>query len=429
LIRRSYESFCHRAAEGFTTALVSHGWQVPGLLTQTRVFEDEVRPKPPVKAFLLVDALRYEMGDTLAARLSEIVEDLRLRPVLASLPSITPVGMAALMPGAAVAFGVDVQDGELGARVDGVFLPDLAARKRYLQERVPSSEDMDLNEVLVTSPSRLVQKIGDAELLIVRSQEIDHSGEGGFSLVARRTMEELLTTGLLKAIRKLAAAGVENFILCADHGHQFTQPKEDDMKLDSPTGQTVESHRRCWIGQGLQLVPGSVKVSGQELGYSSALEFLFPLGAGVFKAGGDLSFHHGGPSLQELIVPLLTFRMKAPTSIKQDKVKLTLTGVPVQINNRIITIGLEYPKSLFTEALRVRPVLVAKGQVVGEAGMVDRAILDKATGCVSFEPGANPTVAMLLNDSEVPTIQIQVLDPRTDTILAKSGDIPIRLGI
>lgn len=97
--------------------------------------------------------------------------------------------------------------------------------------------------------------------------------------------------------------------------------------------------------------------------------------------------------------------------------------------NRIITIGLEYPKSLFGETLRVRPVLVAKGQVVGEAGMVDRATLDRATGCVSFEPGANPTVAMLLNDAEVSTIQIQVLDPKTDSILAKSGDIPIKLGI
>jgi hypothetical protein len=333
------------------------------------------------------------------------------------------------MPGASVAFAVVAQDGKLGALVDGSFLPDLAARKRHLKERVPSSEDMDLNEVLVSSPAQLLKRIGGAELLVVRSQEIDHSGEGGFSLVARRTMEELLTTGLVKAIRKLAAAGVEHFILCADHGHQFTQPKEDDMKLGAPTGQTLEGHRRCWIGQGLQLVSGSVKVDSQELGYGSGLEFLFPVGAGVFKAGGDLSFHHGGSSLQEMLVPLLTFRMKTAATAAQERVRLTLTGVPSQITNRIITIGLDYPTSLFGEALRVRPVLVAKGQVVGEAGMVDRAVLDRATGCVTFEPGANPTVAMLLNDAEVSVVQVHVLEPRTDTILAKSSDIPVKLGI
>lgn len=429
VIRRAYEAFCHRTAEGFTKALVKSGWQVPGWLSQTRVFEDEVRPKPAKKAFLLVDALRYEMGASLAARLSEIVEDLRLRPVLAALPSITTVGMAALMPGSAAAFEVVAQDGHLAAKVDGVVLGDLVARKRHLNERVPSSEDMDLNEVLVTPASRLAAKLSGADLVIVRSQEIDHSGEGGFSLVARRTMEELLTTGLVKAVRKLAAAGVEHFILCADHGHQFTQPKEDDMKLGAPSGQTVESHRRCWIGRGLQVIPGSVKASSQDLGYSSDLEFLFPMGAGVFKTGGDLSFHHGGPSLQELVVPLITFRMKGVDSAKPEKVKLTLTGVPDKVTNRIFTIGLDFPKTLFGETLRVRPVLVAKGQIVGEAGMADRAVLDRATGCVTLEPGVNPTVALLLANATVASVQIHVLDPKTDTVLAKSGDIPLQLGI
>jgi hypothetical protein len=313
--------------------------------------------------------------------------------------------------------------------VDGVFLGDLTARKRHLKERAPSSEDLDLNEVLVTSPSRLAAKLAGADLVVVRSQEIDHSGEGGFSLVARRTMEELLTTGLVKAIRKLAAAGVEHFVLCADHGHQFTQPKEDDMKLGAPSGQAIESHRRCWIGRGLQVIEGSVKVSSQDLGYGSDLEFLFPSGAGVFKAGGDLSFHHGGPSLQELVVPLLTFRMKGVDASKPEKVKLTLTGVPDKITNRIFTVGLDFPKTLFEEVLRVRPVLVAKGQIVGEAGMVDKATLDRSTGCVTLEPGVNPTVAMLLADATVASVQIHVLDPKTDTVLVKSGDIPLQLGI
>ena len=35
------------------------------------------------------------------------------------------------------------------------------------------------------------------------------------------------------------------------------------------------------------------------------------MGSGVFKAGGDLAFHHGGPSLQEMVIPVVTVRMKA----------------------------------------------------------------------------------------------------------------------
>src|SRR3712207_7517832 len=45
----------------------------------------------------------------------------------------------------------------------------------------------------------------------------------------------------------------------------------------------------------------AVRVSGQSLGNSTDCDFVFPKGNGVFRAGGDLAFHHGGTSLQELV--------------------------------------------------------------------------------------------------------------------------------
>ena len=50
-------------------------------------------------AYFLVDAMRYEMGAELAERLANHGE-VTIRPALSVLPSITPDGMAALMPGA-----------------------------------------------------------------------------------------------------------------------------------------------------------------------------------------------------------------------------------------------------------------------------------------------------------------------------------------
>ena len=44
------------------------------------------------------------------------------------------------------------------------------------------------------------------------------------------------------------------------------------MKTDSPGGQEVELHRRCWIGRGGQNPTGTVRVSGAELGYEASLE-------------------------------------------------------------------------------------------------------------------------------------------------------------
>ena len=50
-------------------------------------------------AYLLIDALRYELGVALEKQLAED-GPVELKPAYAQLPSITPVGMASLLPGA-----------------------------------------------------------------------------------------------------------------------------------------------------------------------------------------------------------------------------------------------------------------------------------------------------------------------------------------
>jgi hypothetical protein len=72
---------------------------VPGALHQTRVWSEVVADKPKPVAYFLVDAMRFEMGVELAERLPKTSE-VSVRAAVGALPSITPIGMAALMPGA-----------------------------------------------------------------------------------------------------------------------------------------------------------------------------------------------------------------------------------------------------------------------------------------------------------------------------------------
>ena len=44
---------------------------------------------------------------------------------------MTPIGMAALQPGASSSFSVVEQAGTLGAKIDDAFLPDLITRKKF----------------------------------------------------------------------------------------------------------------------------------------------------------------------------------------------------------------------------------------------------------------------------------------------------------
>lgn len=431
VVRRMYEDCCHAMAEGFTKALATAKWTVPGALHQTRIYSEVVSQRPKPVAYFLVDAMRFEMGLEFAERLPKGAE-VSVRHALGSLPSITPIGMAALHPGASASFSVVDQGGKLGARIDDAFLSDLAARKKFMIARVPQLVDMALDELLSLQPSRVAKKIDGAQMVVVRSQEIDHAGEAGFTFQARQVMDTVIDN-LARAIRKLAAAGVEHSVISADHGHLFfPTEREESMRTDAPGGDQIELHRRCWIGRGGATPPGCIRVAAAALGYASDLEFVFPAGAAVFKAGGDLAFHHGGPSLQELIVPVVTVRLKVRESEKPSAGPLTVTGLPEVVTNRIFSVTMQLGQnlSLFSTPMLVRPLLIASGKQVGAVGMAIDAELDRGTGCVKLQPGKPVTIAFILSDESAASLRVVVQDPATDGELYRSpADIPVRLGV
>lgn len=431
IVRQAYEEVCHRMAEGFAAVLAQAHWTLGQALHQTRIFSEILSARPKPLAYFFVDALRYEMGQALVERLPKSAE-VTIRPAVAALPSITPIGMAALLPGASGSFSVVQQGGKLGVRIDDAFLPDLASRKKFAVGRIPLLVDLSLDELLSLQPSKLAKKLEGAQIIIVRSQEIDHAGETGFTFQARQVMDTVIDN-LARAIRKLAAAGVENAVVTADHGHLFFATNRDEsMRIDAPGGEPVELHRRCWIGRGGSTPPGCLRVSASALGYASDLEFVFPKCAGVFKAGGDLAFHHGGPSLQEMVIPVMTVRLQAVRSASPNAEAISISGLPEAITNRIFSVKLHMGGenlSLFANEKLVRPLLVSDGKQVGAVGMAIDAEFDRSTGCVKLHPDKTGNVALILSDESVKTLRVVVQDPATDAELYRSADIPVRLGI
>jgi len=432
VVRRAYDDACHAMAVGFIKMIVKAGWTVAGALHQTRVFSEVVAAQPKPVAYFLVDAMRFEMGIELSERLPKSSE-VSVRPAVAALPSVTPMGMAALQPGAATSYSVVEQNGKLGAQIEGTFLPDLLSRKKFAAARVPKLVDMTLDELLSLQPSKLSKKLDGAQVVVVRSQEIDHAGEAGFTFQARQIMDTVIDN-LARAIRKLARVGVEHTVVSADHGHLFfASDRDESMRIDAPGGSRVELHRRCWIGRGGTTPSGCVRVAASALGYASDLEFVFPAGCGVFRAGGDLAFHHGGPSLQELVIPVLTVRTMAPSSTRTSAGPIAATGLPDAITNRIFSVMLSFGEqqmALGATGLLVRPLLMSAGKQVGAVGIAVDAEFDRATGCVELEPDKQVTIAFLLSDESTESVRVVVQDPATDAELYRSPtDIPVRLGV
>jgi hypothetical protein len=428
VVRREHEELLKTMADGFAKVLGDAAWSVPGALHQTRVYPDIVQTMGGRVAYFLVDAMRFEMGAELARQL-EGTKDLTIRAAIAALPTITPVGMAALLPGASASFSVIERRRKLAASIEGAAMSGLSERMSYLKAKVPDAVDLPLGVLLGTSSSKLSKIVGNASLVVVRSQEIDALGENVDELTARAAMEGVIGN-VARALRKLASVGIENFVITADHGHQFSIRKEDDMKTDNPGGDTIDIHRRCWVGHGGTTPPGTVRITGAELGYNTNLDFVFPIGLGVFKVGGGLSFHHGSISLQELVIPVVSLRIPLKGSKVPTGKVAQLRGVPTKLTNRTFGVRVLVVSDLLTtEPVALRVVLVSGNEQVGQAGMAIGGDFDRASGVLHVSPDSEANVGMMLTRDDCTVVRVVVLDSVTDAVLSQSDELLVELGI
>jgi hypothetical protein len=105
-------------------------------------------------------------------------------------------------------------------------------------------------------------------------------------------------------------------VITADHGYLLLPTTTGDH-LTPPEGKRMLSGRRYWlghvVGQPLRSSVFTVEDAGHDGHALSGAQLVFPLGHGVYQASGTSLYFHGGPSLQERVVPVIVVRSeKAP---------------------------------------------------------------------------------------------------------------------
>lgn len=384
---RSYREILGRMNERFGLLLEAEGSWPPGegLPPQDSFWAEVIAARKPDQriAVLFVDALRYELAQELWAGLeTEGAGDRRqLDARLAAIPTTTPIGMSALLPGGdrrQVNYDEDWQ-----VFIEGsANLKEKRHRQAWLEQHLPGIAFYNLDRLLDTP----AEQIPEAPAFGVFDTTLDAVGENA-STLAWNTFGALLGA-VKKGVHKLLGLGVEQVHVVADHGFLLLQEVSQHEKARVRDAAVLATKSRYAIGPHLgptdQLrfpVPGSEN--------TSQLVAWFPRGIGCFYTPGPYNYVHGGLSLQELIVPHLQVvqrvrgrpvgvQVELPMVIRSAQFKLQLNPIAADMFDqpRQVTLSLE------KEGTPVVPVLSSVVRP-GEPAPVDVFL---PMGC-GLEPG------------------------------------------
>jgi hypothetical protein len=312
-LRFVYRQWADKQAVEFNALCKTHGFLPEPALQQRTIFNQVVRPLVeeggPV-AYFVVDALRFEMGHQLADWLGrEGGTKVQLKARCAELPTLTEVGMNALAPIATDGkLQLEISGGRIqGFRAGETRIDSPKTRQKAMHERVGGETCpwISLEELLDREVSSLRQAISRARLVIIHAEGLDTAGEKGVGL--RHFEDELQRLRAAWAV--LREVGVQSFVIASDHGFLL---QDETTRKPVRHGRKTEPKRRHVIENVAADHDGEVRVSSTELRYEGEeVQFMFPETTMPFDTGANAKeFLHGGNSLQERVVPVLTARYR-----------------------------------------------------------------------------------------------------------------------
>jgi hypothetical protein len=440
--RHRYAAVSDRLAELFTRAFADVRFDLAGVSQQADTFSEVVAPalKSGPTAYVLVDALRFEMARELLALL-EPAWSSDLVVALATPPTITEVGMAALLPGADRGLSLVEAAGKLATVVAGQPLRTRPERVAYLQAAAGVEVAVcKLDQLAPLADSHLRHALKASRLIVVTAtEEIDGLCETNPAL-ARRMLDDVLNQ-LRRGLKTLFGLGVETAVIAADHGYLFGEALASGQAIDAPGGKTLALKRRVWIGQGGAKHSAVLRAPMSAFGLGGDLEIATPGNLSCFKAkGAGTEYFHGGLSLPEIAVPVLTVRSGGAAAPSQaTPVQWALTLGSHTIATRFVSVTIEgrstelLPLALPTVRVDVR----AAGQSISVPVSASYGFQEATRDVqLALEGGALPatiaknTVTLMINETpDVQEVTVHLLDAGTGVSLARLEHVRFAISI
>jgi len=318
-IRRSLYSLYRRCIDEqsylWNSVCEQKGFLPTKELQQRNFFANWVKPLLVEKkktAVLFVDALRYELGYELVNELQGICGKLNVSNMLAELPTITSVGMNALVPvvnDSMLSPLFDKKNAITGFQGGQRQVKTPEERQRTLQDHAGVETSWIALRDLLSKTDRQLKKFTEKELLVVTALDIDKMGESGALSYGLDYFENGIAR-LKTAVIKLKEKGFQEFIITADHGFLL-----GDESLETGKASKLEYVERRYAYGAERNSENLISVDLQQLNYSSTNPIannwlIFERSTHLLLNQSRTTFYHGGNSLQERLVPVIAFSFK-----------------------------------------------------------------------------------------------------------------------
>lgn len=311
-------------------------WIIPNVINQRDFYKTHVKPmiSDGDRVFVIIsDALRYEVGVELTKRLNEkVINSTTISSMLSVVPSITSVGMAALLPNNTI----NLKDNGK-VLVNDMDTSGLENRNKILNSMVENSIALDYNK-LPNNAIDIMESVKGYNLVYIYHDTIDAiSDKGATEINTFKAVNDAIEE-LVELINKIRGRGATNILITSDHGfvYQRSELKESD-KINKENIEAICKNRRCIVSKENINNDELLKVKMSYLSNSEDIYAYMPKANIRFKVQGEGNkFVHGGATLQEVVVPVVSFkniRSTSKKSIKSKKVEVKFTNESRKITN------------------------------------------------------------------------------------------------
>jgi hypothetical protein len=321
--------------------------------------------------------------------------------------------MTSLLPGADSGLRLAKEGEGFCVTLDGAKMGTVANRMEVIRARLGDRFADGQLDSFIRSKDKLPTSV---ELLVLRTVDIDaHLENAPSNSLTTLSLIHQSLKAIRVAVHKLKQAGFADVVIATDHGFALNAHAEAGDVCAKPAGVWTVVHDRALLGEGEPDAANFVLPAEKVGVHGDFAKFGGPRSMAPYRKG--VLYFHGGASLQEVIVPVITVRLKhvRQPQLATAKVTLSYKNGAKRVTTRLPVVDLAVEgENMFSLGESFEILLEAhtkRGAIVGEAKR--GGAVDVATGTVTVKPGGKVQITIKMAEEFEGKFVLKALNPVT----------------